>query len=62
MVDGIEKILQSLEKSLRDRTENRLWAVGCATYVQLSAEKALGHIREQLHEKKYADDVLHTSF
>lgn len=47
MADGIEKILQSPEVALWDRIVSRLWPIRCAI-----VEKELGHIREQLHEKK----------
>lgn len=40
MADGIEKILQSLEIALWDRTVSRLWAIGHATDVRLSAQKS----------------------
>lgn len=52
MADGIEKILQSPEVALWDRIVSRLWPIRCAIDIQLAIQKELGHIREQLHEKK----------
>lgn len=61
MTDRIEKIVWFLEEALWDRIISRLWAIRCATDVQLSVQKEHGHLREQLRAK-YADDTLRPSF
>lgn len=51
----------SLEEASWDRIISRLWAIRCATDVQLSVQKEHGHLREQLRAK-YAGDTLRPSF